>query len=124
DAKQLVRGRLMPLVSKSEAARQLGFGRTYLNMLIARGIVTEEPDKKIDVAKARAAIEAIRNPAHPRTRKGAGKDPAINSELSELLLRSRIKESVERSYVAELERKKREGQLVELAAEEKLWAAT
>lgn len=127
-ARIIAQGNPMKHVRQSEFARQQGFSRQYVRKLINSGIVALETDGRIDPAKAKNAIDAIRNPAKNLQRKGRPADPvadpAGDASLNQLLLRSRIKESVERSYVAELRRKEREGELVDVAAMERLWAIT
>jgi hypothetical protein len=101
-------------VNSAEFAESQGFSRPYVTKLDAKG--------QIDKDRAIAALAARREPAKSFRRGkppnnvdfGIGAGPGTET-LSTMLLKSRIKTEVERGKLAELDRRRREGELVERA---------
>jgi phage terminase Nu1 subunit (DNA packaging protein) len=104
-------------VNSAEFAESQGFSRPYVTKLVQQGIIVRDANGHIDKDAAEAALAARRDPAKA-LRRGRpahnGEITALGSEaLSTLMLKSRIKTEVERGKLAELDRKQREGELVE-----------
>lgn len=112
------------LVNSADFAASQGFSKQYVTTLVKRGVITRDKKGMIDPEAAAAALEAQRNPSKPLRRRGrVGKPPlnisdspgggSSNGSLAVLMLKSRIKTEVERGRIAELDRKEREGELVD-----------
>ena len=107
-------------MNSSGFAKLLGVHRSYISQLVKAGVIERSADGEIDQNAALAAIAARREPARAlrRGRPVRSIEPtehAINpaESLSALLLKSRIKTEVERGRIVELNRRQREGGLVE-----------
>jgi phage terminase Nu1 subunit (DNA packaging protein) len=104
-------------VTSAEFATSQGFSRPYVTKLVQSGVIVRDKNGQIDQHAAVAALQARRDPAKS-LRRGR---PARNEDhggqdseaLSVLMLKSRIKTEVERGKLAELDRRQREGELVE-----------
>ena len=107
-------------MNSAEFAESQGFSRPYVTKLVQQGVIVRDAKGQIDKDAAVAALAARREPAKS-LRRGR---PAHNGEisapacrraktLSTMLLKSRIKTEVERGKLAELDRRQREGELVE-----------
>ena len=101
-------------MTSSEFADSQGFSPAYVTKLVQQGIIQRDADGQINEAEAIAALEARRDPAKQlrRGRPPVSIESTDNGGLSTLLLKSRIKSEVERGKLAELDRRKREGELV------------
>lgn len=104
-------------MNSAEFAKSQGFSRPYVTKLVQSGVIVRDKNGQIDPDAALAALRARRDPAKAlrRGRPARNGDPgAQDSEaLSILMLKSRIKTEVERGKLAELDRRQREGELVE-----------
>lgn len=94
----------MELISQSEWAKRCGFSRQYAGQLVKNGTVRNY-NGKINPAQADAALAAIRNPAHTQKRvsepehtfvASSPKKTPDNPDLAEILLRTRIKNEIEK----------------------------
>jgi phage terminase Nu1 subunit (DNA packaging protein) len=89
--------------------------------LVQQGVIVRDAKGQIDKDMAVAALAARREPVKalrrarvPKTQDISAVSAAMGQEsLSTMLLKSRIKTEVERGKLAELDRKRREGELVE-----------
>jgi hypothetical protein len=109
-------------VNSAEFAESQGFSRPYVTKLVQQGVIVRDAKGQIDKDKAVAALTSRREPAKALRRGRAPKHGDISvlgavgqgcEALSTMLLKSRIKTEVERGKLAELDRKQREGELVE-----------
>jgi phage terminase Nu1 subunit (DNA packaging protein) len=108
-------------VNSAEFAESQGFSRPYVTKLVQQGVIVRDANGQIDKDMAVAALAARREPAKSFRRgkvPNNGEIPGIGAAggpetLSTMLLKSRIKTEVERGKLAELDRKQREGELVE-----------
>ena len=98
----------MELITQTEWAKRSGFSRQYASQLVKNGTVRNY-DGKINPAQADKALEAIRNPAHTQKRASVPQpevrtvrkasqpvNASDNPDLSEILLRTRIKNEIEK----------------------------
>lgn len=116
------------LVTKTAFAKSQGFSQPYVSYLINKGHVIPV-DGKIDTEQAEAALAAIRKPGRRLFRKGLpeglpeggaqGQGPSQAAELSTFLLKTRIKNEVEKGKLLEVEAKVKTGQYVDIQAVEK-----
>lgn len=112
------------LVTKTAFAKSQGFSQPYVSYLINKGHVIPV-DGKIDTEQAEAALAAIRKPGRRLFRKGGsegeaqGQGPSQTAELSTFLLKTRIKNEVEKGKLLEVEAKVKTGQYVDIQAVEK-----
>jgi phage terminase Nu1 subunit (DNA packaging protein) len=107
-------------VNSAEFAESQGFSRPYVTKLVQQGVIVRDAKGRIDKDAAVAALAARREPAKALRRGRAPKNGDSDlgaaggpEPLSTMLLKSRIKTEVERGKLAELDRKQREGNLVE-----------
>jgi phage terminase Nu1 subunit (DNA packaging protein) len=110
-------------VNSAEFAESQGFSRPYVTKLVQQGAIVRDAKGQIDKDTAVAALAARREPVKTLRRGRAPKNGDISAlgavggpgseALSTMLLKSRIKTEVERGKLAELDRKQREGELVE-----------
>jgi phage terminase Nu1 subunit (DNA packaging protein) len=110
-------------VTSAEFAESQGFSRPYVTKLVQQGVIVRDANGHIDKDAAVAALAARRDPAKALRRSKPSKHgdrsglAALTGQgseaLSMLMLKSRIKTEVERGKLAELDRKQREGELVE-----------
>lgn len=99
-------------VTQTEWARELGVSKQYVCYLVKKGIVELE-DGLIDREQANEAVEAIRDPSQPLRRKGGGEgEKRGNNELSTMLLKTRIKNEMERGRLLEAKAKAEIGELI------------
>jgi phage terminase Nu1 subunit (DNA packaging protein) len=110
----------MTLMTQAEWARKQGFSPQYVTNLVKQGHVILE-DGLINTEQAEAALAAIRNPAKPIYRKHSnnGNNSSPTAELSTVLLKTRIKNEVERGKMLEIEAKAKTGQYVDARDVEK-----
>ncbi len=97
----------MEKITQTEWAREQGFSKQYVCYLIKKGIVELE-NGLIDREQANRAIETIRDPSQPLRRK----NPENTSNLSTMLLKTRIKNEMERGKLLEAKAKAEIGELV------------
>jgi hypothetical protein len=104
----------MSLISQSEWAKRQGFSKQYANTLIRSGQIPLS-NGLVDEERANAILASIRNPNQPIRRKQSA-ERRINPEndLPTLLLKTRIKNEVERGKLLEAKVKSEIGQLVSL----------
>src|SRR5438270_6331768 len=110
-------------VNSAEFAESQGFSRPYVTKLVQQGVIVRDAKGQIDKDTAVAALTSRREPGKALRRGRAPKPGDISAlgavggpgseALSTMLLKSRIKTEVERGKLAELDRKQREGELVE-----------
>jgi phage terminase Nu1 subunit (DNA packaging protein) len=108
-------------VNSAEFAESQGFSRPYVTKLVQQGVIVRDSKGQIDKDTAVAALASRRAPAKALRRGKASKNGDISAlsavggqeTLSAMLLKSRIKTEVERGKLAELDRRRREGELVE-----------
>jgi hypothetical protein len=99
-------------VTQTEWARELGVSKQYVCYLVKKGIVELE-DGLIDREQANEAVAAIRDPSQPLRRKGGEEgEKRGNNELSTMLLKTRIKNEMERGRLLEAKAKAEIGELV------------
>jgi phage terminase Nu1 subunit (DNA packaging protein) len=90
-----------------------GFSKQHASKLIQQGHVILE-DGLVDTEQAEAALAAMRNPNKPIYRKHAkNNDKPSTAELSTVLLKTRIKNEVEKGKMLEIEAKAKTGQYVD-----------
>jgi hypothetical protein len=98
---------LRELVSQYEWAKRSGFSKQYANRLVKAGKI-RLIDGKVDVDEANAVLASIRNPSRQESRKGS--QNAL--DLSTLLLKTRIKNEIEKGKILEAKAKTEIGELV------------
>ncbi|MFT4314366.1 MAG: hypothetical protein AB3P11_04690 [Wolbachia pipientis] len=96
-------------ITQTEWAREIGVSKQYVCYLVKKGIVELE-DGLIDREQANEAIAAIRDPSQPLRRKNPENENASN--LSTMLLKTRIKNEMERGKLLEAKAKAEIGELV------------
>jgi phage terminase Nu1 subunit (DNA packaging protein) len=111
------------LMKQSEWARKQGFERQYVSSLVKQGHIVLE-NGMVNVEQAEAELAAMRNPSKPLKRKASKPSVASQSgqstaELSTFLLKTRIKNEVERGKMLEIEAKAKTGQYVDAKDVEK-----
>ena len=104
-------------MNRAEFAKSQGFSRPYVTKLVQGGVIVRDQNGQIDKDAAVAALQARRDPAKLLRRGRPARNGDLGGQGSEalsiLMLKSRIKTEVERGKLAELDRKLREGELVE-----------
>ena len=108
-------------MNSAEFADSQGFSRPYVTKLVQQGVIVRDAKGQINEDAAAAALAARREPAKGFRRRRVPKNADIaaigaiggQETLSTMLLKSRIKTEVERGKMAELDRRRREGELVE-----------
>lgn len=101
----------MTLITQAEWAREQEFSKQYVCHLVKQGIV-ELKDGLVDREQANEALQAIRNPSQPLRRKSGG--GGGSNELSTMLLKTRIKNEIERGKLLEAKAKAEIGELVSI----------
>lgn len=103
----------MTLITQTEFAREIGVSKQYVCYLVKQGIV-ELKNGLVDREQANEALEVTRDPSQPLRRKnGENGDGRKNTnELSTMLLKTRIKNEVERGKLLEAKAKAEIGELV------------
>ena len=96
----------MTLISQAEWARKHGFSRQYANQLVKEGML-KAVEGKIDEEQADMALAAIRDLS--KTEKRSSQE---STELSTLLLKTRIKNEMERGKLLEARAKVEIGELI------------
>jgi hypothetical protein len=96
----------MALISQAEWARKHGFSRQYANQLIKEGTL-KSIEGKIDEEQADMALASIRDLS--KTEKRSSQE---STELSTLLLKTRIKNEMERGKLLEARAKVEIGELI------------
>uniref|UniRef100_UPI00333FB83A hypothetical protein n=1 Tax=Wolbachia endosymbiont (group B) of Pilophorus perplexus TaxID=3066160 RepID=UPI00333FB83A len=97
----------MKLITQTEWAKEQGFSKQYVCYLVKQGIV-QLKDGLIDRKQANEALMTIRDPSQPLRRKGE----VAGNELSTMLLKTRIKNEIERGKLLEAKAKAEIGELV------------
>jgi hypothetical protein len=107
----------MSLISQAEWARQQGFSKQYVNTLIKTGQIPLN-NGLIDEELANAILAGIRNPNQP-IRRTQFSETKINrgDDLPTLLLKTRIKNEIERGKILEARAK---AEIRELVSAEKV----
>ncbi|MFP3016117.1 MAG: hypothetical protein ACEY3L_04255 [Wolbachia sp.] len=100
----------MERVTQTEWARELGVSKQYVCYLVKKGIVELE-DGLINREQANEAVAAIRDPSQPLRRKSNSENEST-SNLSTMLLKTRIKNEMERGKLLEAKAKAEIGELV------------
>lgn len=95
------------LVSQYEWAKRSGFSKQYANRLVKAGTIPLV-DGKVDIDEANGILASIRNPNKPEMRRGKQNV----SDLSTLLLKTRIKNEMEKGKLLEAKAKAEIGELV------------
>ncbi|MGL5029385.1 MAG: hypothetical protein ACRC6C_04805 [Wolbachia pipientis] len=100
-------------ITQTEWAREIGVSKQYVCYLVKKGIVELE-DGLIDREQANEAVAAIRDPSQPLRRKGGEIEAkrGNTSELSTMLLKTRIKNEMERGKLLEAKAKAEIGELI------------
>ncbi len=96
-------------ITQTEWAREIGVSKQYVCYLVKKGIVKLE-DGLIDREQANEAVAAIRDPSQPLRRKNPENENTSN--LSTMLLKTRIKNEMERGKLLEAKAKAEIGELV------------
>jgi len=96
----------MALISQAEWARKHGFSRQYANQLVKEGTL-KAVEGKVDEEQADMALAAIRDLS--KTEKRSSQE---STELSTLLLKTRIKNEMERGKLLEARAKVEIGELI------------
>ncbi|MDA0782405.1 MAG: hypothetical protein O2942_09110 [Proteobacteria bacterium] len=111
----------MELITQSQWAKRSGFSRQYASQLVKNGTVRNY-DGKINPVQADKALEAMRNPAHTQKRvseqqqatvTNAPKSKIDNTDLSEILLRTRIKNEIEKGKLLQSKVQSELGELLD-----------
>lgn len=104
----------MPLITQKEWARRQGFSKQYANKLVKDKIIPLT-NGLIDEEKANSILASIRNPNQPlRRTQLTGNSQQRDDDLSTLLLKTRIKNEIERGKILESRAKSEIGQLVSI----------
>jgi hypothetical protein len=91
----------MELISQAEWAKNHGFSKQYAGQLVKNGTIRLF-NGKVNPKQADSAIAAIRNPAHEEKRAGSNSGGhGEGGDLSTLLLKTRIKNEVEKGKLLE-----------------------
>ena len=96
----------MALISQAEWARKHGFSRQYANQLVKEGTL-KAVEGKVDEEQADMALAAIRDLS--KTEKRSSQE---STELSTLLLKTRIKNEMERGKLLKARAKVEIGELI------------
>jgi phage terminase Nu1 subunit (DNA packaging protein) len=106
------------LMTKAEWAKKQGFSNPYVSKLIQQGHIILE-NGLVNSEQAEAELAAMRNPSKPLNRKGNPDNQPSTAELSTVLLKTRIKNEVEKGKMLEIEAKAKTGQYVDAKDVEK-----
>ncbi|WP_353286467.1 hypothetical protein [Wolbachia endosymbiont (group A) of Crataerina pallida] len=98
----------MEKITQTEWAREIGVSKQYVCYLVKKGIVELE-DGLINREQANEAVAAIRDPSQPLRRKNYSEN---GEKLSTMLLKTRIKNEMERGKLLEAKAKAEIGELV------------
>jgi hypothetical protein len=100
----------MSLISQAEWARRQGFSKQYVGKLIAQGKI-KLVNGMIDERTANAVLENQRDPSLPLRRAGDGTYEQRN-EMHDLLVKTKLKNEIERGKLLEAKVKSEMGELV------------
>ena len=103
----------MTLISQSEWARRQGFSKQYVGKLIKQGKI-HLIDGMIDEYTANAELEMKRNIDLPRQRKNLG-SYFVQDDMHNLLIKTKLKNEIEKGKLIEAEVKEKLGELVSMA---------
>ncbi|MDN5248201.1 MAG: hypothetical protein QWI36_03640 [Wolbachia endosymbiont of Tyrophagus putrescentiae] len=108
----------MRLITQTEFAKEIGVSKQYVCYLVKQGIV-ELKNGLVDSEQANEALAMTRDPSQPLRRKGGenygnGKSRKSTNELATMLLKTRIKNEVERGKLLEAKAKAEIGELVSI----------
>ncbi|APR98656.1 hypothetical protein [Wolbachia endosymbiont of Folsomia candida] len=108
----------MTLITQTEFAKEIGVSKQYVCYLVKQGIV-ELKNGLVDPEQANEALMTIRDPSQPLRRKNGencenGKSRKNTNELSTMLLKTRIKNEIERGKLLEAKAKAEIGELVSI----------
>ena len=103
----------MALISQSEWARRQGFSKQYVGKLIKQGKI-HLIDGMIDEYTANAELEMKRNIDLPRQRKNHG-SYFVQDDMHNLLVKTKLKNEIEKGKLIEAEVKEKLGELVSMA---------
>jgi hypothetical protein len=95
------------LVSQYELAKRSGFSKQYANRLVKAGTI-RLINGKVDIDEANAILASMKNPSRQESRKGMQNV----SDLSTLLLKTRIKNEMEKGKILEAKARTELGELV------------
>jgi hypothetical protein len=95
------------LVSQYEWAKRSGFSKQYANRLVKAGTI-RLINGKVDIDEANAILASTKNPSRPEMRRGMQNV----SDLSTLLLKTRIKNEMEKGRILEAKARAELGELV------------
>jgi hypothetical protein len=102
----------MSLISQAEWARRQGFSKQYVNKLLKSGKI-KLVNGMIDEGVANSILTRTRDPNLPLQRKGGGTYEQRN-EMHDLLVKTKLKNEIERGKILEARAKAETGQLVPL----------
>ena len=105
------------LVSQYEWAKRSGFSKQYANRLVKAGTI-RLINGKVDIDEANAILASTKNPSRVEMRKVEGPLPGQQnvSDLSTLLLKTRIKNEMEKGKILEAKAKAELSELVPVEA--------
>jgi hypothetical protein len=103
----------MTLITQTEFAREIGVSKQYVCYLVKQGVV-ELKNGLVDPEQANEALATIRDPSQPLRRKNGKNGERNTNELSTMLLKTRIKNEVERGKLLEAKAKAEIGELVSM----------
>jgi hypothetical protein len=95
------------LISQYEWAKRSGFSKQYANRLVKAGRI-RLIGGKVDIDEANATLESTKNPSRVEMRRGTQNV----SDLSTLLLKTRIKNEMEKGKILEAKARAEVGELV------------
>jgi hypothetical protein len=95
------------LVSQYEWAKRSGFSKQYANRLVKAGTI-RLINGKVDIDEANAILASTKNPSRVEMRRGVQNV----SDLSTLLLKTRIKNEMEKGKILEAKARTELGELV------------
>ena len=95
------------LVSQYEWAKRSGFSKQYANRLVKAGRI-RLVGGKVDIDEANATLASTKNPSRVEMRRGVQNV----SDLSTLLLKTRIKNEMEKGKILEAKAKAEVGELI------------
>ncbi|MBR1734631.1 MAG: hypothetical protein IJ730_04185 [Alphaproteobacteria bacterium] len=111
----------MALISQAEWARRQGFSKQYAAKLIKQGKI-HLIDGMIDEYTANAELEMQRNINLPRQRKGGG-SYFVQDDMHNLLVKTKLKNEIEKGKLIEAEVKERLGELISVSEVKRVFYA-
>jgi hypothetical protein len=102
----------MSLISQTEWAKRQGFSKQYVNKLLKNGKI-KLIDGMIDEKSANSALQNQRDPNLPIRRNGSS-SYENQSDMHDLLVKTKLKNEIERGKLLEAKVKTEIGQLVSL----------